>query len=252
MSDEHEFHDAEFSEAQLQLLRDKARALPSDIAPKPVVWTNIRERIESSRVREFPNAALLQPSSADSTSNVQPVTDAIPGGSRTRSLRVTRNVMLAAASLFIVVTSVVVLRERDEPSDEPSPVALVPSGDSMATPAPVVNAPVPVAAAQSPTETTVAVAPRRLSPPVAAVLAQFNAAALDLTKDLDARRPRLQADALAVIDSCLHTIDQAIQESRAALVDAPDNPTIVELLQLTYKQKLDLLRRAADLPTGSL
>lgn len=248
MSDEHEFHDAEFSEAQLQLLRDKARALPSDIAPNPVVWTNIRERIESSRVREFPNAALLQPSSADSTSNVQPVTDAIPVGSRTRSLRVTRNVMLAAASLFIVVTSVVVLRERDEPS----PVALVPSGDSMATPAPVVNAPVSVVAAQSPTETTVAVAPRRLSPPVAAVLAQFNAAALDLTKDLDARRPRLQADALAVIDSCLHTIDQAIQESRAALVDAPDNPTIVELLQLTYKQKLDLLRRAADLPTGSL
>lgn len=248
MSDEHEFHDAEFSEAQLQLLRDKVRALPSDIAPKPVVWTNIRERIENSRVREFPNAALLQPSSADSTSNVQPVTDAIPGGSRTRSLRVTRNVMLAAASLFIVVTSVVVLRERDEPS----PVALVPSGDSVATPAPVVNAPVSVAAAQSPTETTVAVAPRRLSPPVAAVLAQFNAAALDLTKDLDARRPRLQADALAVIDSCLHTIDQAIQESRAALVDAPDNPTIVELLQLTYKQKLDLLRRAADLPTGSL
>lgn len=223
MSDEREFQDAEFTEAQLQMLRDKAKALPAEITPNPMAWASIRDRIESSRVHEFPTQQVRQ------KRNV-----------------VTRNVMLAAASLFVVITSVVVLRERDE---RPT-VASTPDSSDVASPAPVVDAPVSLASA--PVDTTVAVAPRRLSPPVVAVLAQYNAAALDLTRDLDARRPRLQADALAVVDSCLHTIDQAIQESRAALVDAPDNPIIVELLQLTYKQKLDLLRRAADLPTGSL
>ena len=65
-------------------------------------------------------------------------------------------------------------------------------------------------------------------------------------------RSRLQPEAVAVIDSCLTTIDRAIKESRTALTNAPDNTIIAELLQLTYQQKVDLLRRAAELPLGSL
>jgi len=74
----------------------------------------------------------------------------------------------------------------------------------------------------------------------------------DLTKELEQRRSRLQPEAIAVIDSCLTTIDRAIKESRTALAEEPNNTTIAELLQLTYQQKVDLLRRAAELPLGSL
>ncbi|MEO7996279.1 MAG: hypothetical protein ABI852_02475 [Gemmatimonadaceae bacterium] len=244
----------EFDEAQLQLLRDKVKELPTEVAPASVSWTNIRDRIESSRVRTLPT---LTGAAQDDATPSETVSNAVVE-SRIQWWRKPRTVTLIAASLFAVVTSAVIMRERDEQG-----VVTATAGDNGRVPeARVSESPVTVAEAQSggtvsappqsARDTTVAVPPRRLTLPVAQIFAQYSAATLDLTRDLDARRSRLQPEALAVLDSCLHTIDQAIQESRAALTDAPDNATIIGLLQVTYKQKLDLLRRAADLPTVSL
>jgi len=54
-----------------------------------------------------------------------------------------------------------------------------------------------------------------------------------------------------VLDSCLRKIDAAIAEARAALRREPRNAVLTQLLTVSYRQKLDLLKRAADLPTGS-
>lgn len=231
----------EFDEAQLQMLRDKVKALPTEVAPNAASWKNIRDRIESSRVRALPTA--VEVSSNAPTANSMNETALV--APNVEWWRTPRTVSLIAALLFAAVTTAVVMRERDTAS------TLVAVGDTVRTAIPEVVESTTVASAAGLRDTTVAVAPRRLDAAVINVLAQFNAAALDLTKDLDARRSRLQPDALAVVDSCLHTIDQAIRESREALVQSPQNQTIVDLLQVTYQQKLDLLRRAADLPMVS-
>lgn len=83
------------------------------------------------------------------------------------------------------------------------------------------------------------------------VFARYDGAATDLATDFARRRARLNPETVAVMDSCLTTIDNAIRETRTALAEAPDNTTIAELLELTYQQKLDLLRRAAELSEAS-
>ena len=237
--------DNEFDPAPLQRLRDLAKTLPADVAPNVDSWAAIRDRIESSRVLALPNVSgeRLSPfvAQVDRAELVSPI-----------RFRTTRVVLLAAATLFAAVTTAVVMRERGEPalvarSSTDSNAAVNATVASAPTPAPI-----PPAAAIVARDTSVAVARAQLDAPIVAILAQYNAAANDLVKDFDARRGRLQPDALAVVDSCLHTLDQAIRESREALTATPGNTTIIELLQVTYQQKLDLLRRTADLPTVSL
>ena len=63
---------------------------------------------------------------------------------------------------------------------------------------------------------------------------------------LAAQRASLSPATIAVIDRALATIDGAIDEARAALLADPANQSIVELLETSYRQKLDLLRRAAE------
>ncbi|MEO7360737.1 MAG: hypothetical protein ABI120_10430 [Gemmatimonadaceae bacterium] len=209
----------EFDEAELQALGDRARALPRDIPPAPETWAKISARIERSRVREFTprvDSAMPVPTSDDSSA-LSPA--------RTSRQR-TRIALGAAAALFIAVTTFAVLREHTDETTGGS-VAAAPESSSPR------NSPV-------------------ASPSIESVFARYDEAASDLTKDLAQRRSRLQPEAIAVIDSCLTTIDRAIEESRTALADEPNNTTIAELLQLTYQQKVDLLRRAAELPLGSL
>lgn len=236
--------DSEFDPAQLQRLRERAKLLPVEVAPNAEAWGAIRDRIERSRVLALPGTLTNVPVREMTPPLVDADRAPLPSAKR---FRTTRIVMLAAASLFVVVTTAVVVRERGELA----PLATTSkNSDVIVSSAP--DAPTSVASAQSPHDTTAAVPLPQLEPPVAAILAQYNAAANDLAKDFDARRARLQPDAIAVVDSCLQTLDHAIRESRDALSETPGNPIIIELLQVTYQQKLDLLRRAADLPTVSL
>ena len=88
--------------------------------------------------------------------------------------------------------------------------------------------------------------------PVVAIYARYDAAAGDLVRELAARRARLDPATVAVLDSCLARIDAAIAEARTALGRDPRDAVVGELLSATYRQKLDLLKRAADLPLRGL
>ena len=84
------------------------------------------------------------------------------------------------------------------------------------------------------------------------VFARYDAAAADLATELDARRAKLDPRTVAVLDSCIRRIDAAIAEARGALRQDPKNAVVTELLTVSYRQKLDLLKRAADLPLAIL
>lgn len=210
-------HDDEIDEIELQALLAKAKQLPREVAPAPESWTQIHDRIEATRVRALAPVADVDTGAtltfqAPAPVNVHPW------------YRSSRVVLAIAATLFIAVTALVVTRDR-----------MVGESSSQ-----VANAPDSLPQNDA-----------KPSASISAVLAQYDEATSDLTKDLEQRRPRLQPEAVAVLDSCLTTIDRAIQESRTALQETPENTTIAELLQFTYQQKLDLLRRASELPAAS-
>jgi hypothetical protein len=69
----------------------------------------------------------------------------------------------------------------------------------------------------------------------------------ELTEALDAARPDLAPATIAIVERNLAVIDAAIAESREALLRDPGNRVLQDVLAGTYRQKLDLLRRAAQL-----
>jgi anti-sigma factor RsiW len=73
---------------------------------------------------------------------------------------------------------------------------------------------------------------------------------VELTAALDAARPQLSPATIAVVERNLAVIDAAIAESKAALFKDPGNRVLLEVLSGTYRQKLDLLRRAAQLASS--
>ena len=85
-----------------------------------------------------------------------------------------------------------------------------------------------------------------------ALFNRYDAAASDLAGALRQRRSMMDPATVAVIESCLARIDAAIVEARAALRRDPQSAGLAELLTVTYRQKLDLLKRAADLPARAL
>ena len=199
-----------FDEAELQALRDAAHALPREIAPNPSAWVTIHARIEQARVRELVPVVQAETNAV----SVGATTDASTQRPQPRRswMRSTRSAALIAATLFIAVTTIVVKREGALETARPNSHAADTGRTDMA-----------------------------------GVFARYDGAATDLQNDLERRRLQLNPALVAVLDSCLNTIDEAIHETRSALRDAPDNATIAELLEVTYQQKLDLLRRAAEL-----
>lgn len=238
----------EFDEVELQRLLDQAKSLPREVPPAPEAWSNIQDRIESSRVRALkPQALAVANNEMQSPDSETPARSATP---RRGMASQTRIVFAAAAVLFVAVTTLAVLNERVDDAAQGAVAAGPPASlgnTSSGSPSP-----------ESPVQTSTSPAPASSAPTfpasssLASVFAQYDEAASDLTKDLDQRRSRLQPEAVAVLDSCLTTLDRAIKESRSALASSPDNTTIADLLQIAYQQKLDLLRRATELPLGSL
>lgn len=248
MNDERNNIDGEFDSLELERMRERIGALPREVAPNANAWENIQRRIEATRVRELPTAS-ADVVSIDTRPDVSPAESMAVEELRIRRLRSqqrTRNAMMIAASLFIVVTSVVVFSARDNAAPR------VASSDSVATDFEGPVSRPAIAGATESTDTSAAVPAARMENAIAASIAQYDAAANDMAKDFESRRARLQPEALAVVERALNTLDKAISESRDDLRESPDNTTILELLQVTYQQKLDLLRRSADLPTVSL
>ena len=82
----------------------------------------------------------------------------------------------------------------------------------------------------------------------AALEADYIRAADELSATLEARRSELSPETIATVERSLRVIDEAILEARAALARDPANPDLAQMLSATYRQKLDLLRRTAELP----
>ncbi len=88
-------------------------------------------------------------------------------------------------------------------------------------------------------------------PRLGAEEAEYAAAAADLTRTLEQARGRLAPATIATIQRNLATIDSALAESRRALARDPDNSALEQLVLTAWRQKVDLLRRAAALSTES-
>jgi len=68
---------------------------------------------------------------------------------------------------------------------------------------------------------------------------------------LDQQSASLAPETVAQLKSSLRTIDEAILEARNALARDPANKMLIEMLSGTYRQKVDLLRRTAEMTRGS-
>jgi anti-sigma factor RsiW len=86
-----------------------------------------------------------------------------------------------------------------------------------------------------------------VTPPVLAVEADYEEAARDLARALDARRDQLQTATVAIVERNLRVIDEAIAEARAALASDPANSELSDRLLGVHAMKIDLLQRAVKL-----
>jgi anti-sigma-K factor RskA len=68
---------------------------------------------------------------------------------------------------------------------------------------------------------------------------------------LDKQQALLAPETVAQLKASLRTIDEAILEARNALARDPANKTLVEMLSGSYRQKVDLMRRTAEMTRGS-
>ena len=68
---------------------------------------------------------------------------------------------------------------------------------------------------------------------------------------LDQQESLLAPETVAQLKASLRTIDEAILEARNALARDPANKMLIEMLSGTYRQKVDLMRRTAEMTRGS-
>ena len=97
------------------------------------------------------------------------------------------------------------------------------------------------------------------SPPASAVAAptalvafepaerEYQAAIDDLAALLRSRRARLAPETVATLERNLRIIDQAIAESRAALMKDPDSRELAQMLSGVYDTKVKMLQQAVEL-----
>lgn len=85
----------------------------------------------------------------------------------------------------------------------------------------------------------------------AALERDYDRSARDLWSALDAERGTLSPATVATVERSVATIDRAIAEARQALHHDPGNRVLVEMLTTSHEHKLDLLRRATQLSSGT-
>jgi len=68
---------------------------------------------------------------------------------------------------------------------------------------------------------------------------------------LDQQESLLAPETVAQLKASLRTIDEAILEARNALARDPANKMLIEMLSGTYRQKMDLMRRTAEMTRGT-
>jgi len=90
--------------------------------------------------------------------------------------------------------------------------------------------------------------PIALPAEVAAVDRSYAQVVEELTSTLESQRGELAPATVATLQRALRVIDDAIAEARAALAADPRNEALLDVLSANYEQKVQLLRRASELP----
>jgi putative zinc finger protein len=91
----------------------------------------------------------------------------------------------------------------------------------------------------------------QLPPAARDVEAHYVRTASELAEALAGQRGKLDPATVAKVEASLRVIDQAIDEARRALAGDPANLTLLDLLTANYERKLELLRRATELPAST-
>jgi anti-sigma factor RsiW len=84
-----------------------------------------------------------------------------------------------------------------------------------------------------------------------AIEANYASTASELADALALQRPKLAPATVAKVEASLRVIDDAIAEARRALAEDPANRALLDIFSSNYQQKLELLRRAAELPAST-
>lgn len=198
-------------EQALRALLDEAAALPDEIVPERDLWTGIAPRLQSRGSLD---------DSADPLTEVRVIGP--------RPARPLPWWMLAAASIALVATT--------------SFATLQLSGRGAGETVPAIEA----QQAQRPH----GAAPRSATTALAAFRPaeeEYEKAISDLEIVLRTQRGRLAPQTAATLEANLRIIDQAIQESRAALAADPNSAELTHMLSDAYDTKLDVLRQAVSL-----
>ena len=234
--------------ADFAAIASEARALPP-LEPARDLWAGIAARIEA------PVVAL----------DARRVTSAPPR-------RWSRAVgVAAAAAALVVVTAGITWRLTIDSARREVAAAGTPAPSATAPATPQVAVQLPIADSSAPTVASVANAPRtprgsdgtRQAPRPAprelqsstALNVALPRAARAYDREIEAmrsvvaaRRESLDPVTVRVLERNLKIIDEAIAESRAALLQDPASGLLADQLTRSMRRKLDLLRTAADLP----
>ncbi|HEU4628379.1 MAG TPA: zf-HC2 domain-containing protein [Gemmatimonadaceae bacterium] len=224
--------------ADLQALRDEARALPP-LQPSRDLWDGIARRIET------PVVALPARRAAE------------PSWLRRPWLAAAAVALLMAGSAGITYQLTARTRTGAPDAPAPRPIALAPRlATQPAGPDSAVATPVTAAAPETPAPTRPAPAagstPARLAANGAAptvALEAYDAEIAQLRRVLDERRASLDTATVRILEQNLVIIDRAIRESRAALARDPASRLLYQQLNAALDTKLELMRTAVLLTT---
>lgn len=206
--------------ADVSAITTAAAALP-DVEPTRDLWPGIVDRIAAPVV-------------------TLPIPGRSPGRSFVRPWYLAPATLAAAAALLIAATVTVTLLATRSGPVGPSVVASNPTNIPVARPVdslPAIPAPAPRVKNASGTK------------PNAVPVQQIYAAEIaELDSIVRERHSELDTGTVAVIEKNLRIIDQAIEQSRAALARDPNSGFLHNQLNDALNQKIALLRTVALLP----
>lgn len=142
----------------------------------------------------------------------------------------------AAAALLVMATSAVTWRVATDDGPAPVDVASAPSDSETAIREALTDAPDG--------------APRYTQASYETDFAAMDLEIRTMQTLLNERRAELDTNTVAVLERSITLIDQAIAESRAALMKDPASQFLAAQLARSYTTKLTLLRSTATMPVG--
>ena len=154
-----------------------------------------------------------------------------------------------------VVRPDVVVPEQVAQTNEPAPAAsgtrVTPDGRAP-SPAPATTGPATTASAAGVTGAAAAASaarPLEVQLAVARLTADYDREITRLRALIDQRRSQLDPMTVSVIERNLAVIDTAIAESRRAIASDPSSRFLIEFLNQSLRDKVELMRTAALLPS---